>query len=80
MRLVLAVLTTAVPIPHDALLAIDRQMTGRNYLPTRVVGFTYSGWSHKNGVLRVAVEAGEKKPEVGLEPTTQDLQNPCSTS
>ena len=30
--------------------------------------------------LPVAVEAGEKKPEVGLEPTTQDLQNPCSTS
>ena len=53
MRLLLAVLAAAVPIPHNALLAIDRQMTGRNYLPTRVVGFTYSGWSHKNGVLRV---------------------------
>ena len=53
MRLLLAVLAAAVPIPHNALLAIDRHMTGRNYLPTRVVGFTYSGWSHKNGVLRV---------------------------
>ena len=53
MRLLLAVLAAAVPIPHNALLAIDRHMTGRNYLPTRVVGFTYTGWSHKNGVLRV---------------------------
>ena len=30
--------------------------------------------------LPVAVEAGEKKPEVGLEPTTSSLQERCSTS
>jgi uncharacterized protein len=30
--------------------------------------------------LPVAATAGEKKPEVGLEPTAQGLQNPCSTS
>jgi uncharacterized protein len=30
--------------------------------------------------LPVAVEAGEKKPEVGLEPTAPGLQNPCSTN
>jgi hypothetical protein len=53
MRLLLAVLTTAVPIPHNALLAIDRSAGYRNFLPTRAIGFTYTGWSHKNGVLRV---------------------------
>jgi hypothetical protein len=53
MRLLLAVLTTAVPIPHNALLTIDRSAGYRNFLPTRVVGFTYTGWSHKGGVLRV---------------------------
>jgi uncharacterized protein len=30
--------------------------------------------------LPVAVEAGEKKPEVGLEPTASSLQERCSTS
>jgi uncharacterized protein len=30
--------------------------------------------------LAVAVQAGEKKPEVGLEPTASSLQERCSTS
>src|SRR5262249_17792548 len=55
MPLLLAVLTTALPIPHNALLAIDHAAGYRNYLPTHVVGFTYSGWSKQGGVLRVAL-------------------------
>ena len=53
MRLLLAVLTTALPIPHGALLAIDRAAGYRNYLPTRVPALAYAGWSHRGGVLRV---------------------------
>jgi hypothetical protein len=53
MRLLLAAFTAALPIPHNALLAIDRAAGYRNYLPTRVIGFTYTGWSHRAGVLRV---------------------------
>jgi hypothetical protein len=54
MRLLLAVLTSVVPIPHSALLAIDRAAGYRNFLPTRTLsGFTYAGWSHRRGVLRV---------------------------
>jgi hypothetical protein len=53
MRVLLAVLSTALPIPHTALLAIDRSAGHRNYLPTRTLNFTYAGWSHKAGVLRV---------------------------
>jgi hypothetical protein len=54
MRVLLAVFAAAMPIPHGPLLAIDRQMTGRNFLPTRMLtGFTYRSWSLKGGVLRV---------------------------
>jgi hypothetical protein len=53
MRLLLAVLTTALPIPHNALLTIDRAAGYRNYLPTRVPGFTYASWSKKGAALRV---------------------------
>jgi hypothetical protein len=53
MRVLLAVLATAVPIPHAALLKIDRAAGYRNFLPTRTLDFTYVGWSHKAGVLRV---------------------------
>ena len=54
MRVLLAVAAAAVPIPHHALLAIDRSAGYRNFLPTRQLpGFTYAGWSHKGGVLRV---------------------------
>jgi len=53
MRLLLAVLTTALPIPHNALLTIDRAAGYRNYLPTRVPGFMYASWSKKGAALRV---------------------------
>jgi hypothetical protein len=54
MRLLLAVAAAAVPIPHNALLAIDGKMTGRNFLPTRMLsGFTYRSWTLKGGILRV---------------------------
>ena len=54
MRLLLAVFAAALPIPHNALLAIDRHMTGRNFLPTRMLpGFTYRSWSYTGGVLYV---------------------------
>jgi hypothetical protein len=53
MRLLLAALTTALPIPHGALLAIDRAAGYRNYLPTRAPALAYAGWSHRGGVLRV---------------------------
>ena len=42
-----------LPIPHAALLKIDRAAIHRNYLPTRVLGFSYAGWSDRGGVLRV---------------------------
>jgi hypothetical protein len=51
-----------VPIPHDALLRIDRAAIHRNFLPTRVLGFAYTGWSDKGGVLRV-----EFRSKAGLE-------------
>jgi hypothetical protein len=61
MRLLLVVLATAVPIPHSALLAIDRAAGYRNFLPTRTPsGFTYTGWSHKGGVLRVEFRSKAK--------------------
>ncbi len=55
MRLLLAVaaVATSAPIPHNALLAIDRKASYRNFLPTQVVGFTYQSWSYKQGKLRV---------------------------
>ena|ERR671937_624316 len=53
MRLLLAAFAAALPIPHAALLKIDRAAAYRNFLPTRVQGLTYVGWSHKGGVLRV---------------------------
>jgi len=53
MRVLLALFASALPIPHGALLAIDRSAGYRNFLPTRVAGFTYTGWSHRGGVLRV---------------------------
>jgi len=54
MRLLLAVVSAALPVPHGALLAIDRLMTGRSYLPTRMLpGFAYRSWSLKGGTLRV---------------------------
>ena len=54
MRLLLAMFAAALPIPHHALLAIDRKVMYRNFLPTKMLsGFTYYGWWDKGGVLRV---------------------------
>jgi hypothetical protein len=54
MRLLLAALVSAVPIPHAALLRIDRAAGYRNFLPTRMLpGFTYRGWTNAGGTLRV---------------------------
>jgi hypothetical protein len=74
MRLLLAVLTTAVPIPHNALLAIDRAAGYWNFLPTRVAGFTYTGWSHKGGVLRVVFRS---KSGVRLEWRVLPMRGSC---
>ena len=52
-RILLATAAAAVPIPHAALLKIDRAAGYRNFLPTRADGLTYAGWSHAGGVLRV---------------------------
>jgi hypothetical protein len=48
--------SASVPIPRPALLKIDRAASYRNFLPTLTIGFTYSGWSYRNGVLRVEFE------------------------
>jgi hypothetical protein len=54
MRLLLATVATALPIPQSALLKIDGHMIGRNFLPTRMLsGFGYRNWSLKGGILRV---------------------------
>jgi hypothetical protein len=76
MALLLAVLTTALPIPHNALLAIDRAAGYRNYLPTRVVGFTYSGWSKKGSVVRVDFR---NKSGVRLEWRVLPMSGNCDT-
>jgi hypothetical protein len=75
-RLLLAVMTTALPIPHNALLAIDRAAGYRNYLPTRVVGFTYTGWSKKSGVLRVEFR---NKGGVRVEWRVRPMSGNCDT-
>jgi hypothetical protein len=54
MRLLLAVVAAAMPIPHSSLLAIDHKVGYRNFLPTRTIpGFTYYRWTDKGGILRV---------------------------
>ena len=53
MRMLLASAAAALPIPHAALLKIDRAASYRNFLPTQVIGFTYQGWSYKQSKLRV---------------------------
>jgi hypothetical protein len=54
MRLLLAALAAAVPIPHAALLKIDRAAGYRNYLPARMLpGFAYQGWNYRGQTLRV---------------------------
>ena len=72
MRLLLAVAAATFPIPHGPLLAIDRQMIGRNYLPTRMLpGFVYRSWSLRSGVLRVEfVNTGGVRVEWRVQPMT----------
>jgi hypothetical protein len=54
MRLLLATFAAALPIPHGALIKIDRAAGYRNFLPTRLLmGFTYHGWNFRGGILRV---------------------------
>ena len=44
----------ARPLSGPTLIAIDTKAGFRNFLPTRMLlGFTYSGFSYANGVLRV---------------------------
>jgi hypothetical protein len=77
MRLLLAALAVALPVPHGPLLAIDRQMVGRNYLPTRMLpGFTYRSWSLRSGVLRVEFV---NKAGVRIEWRVQPLTGSCDT-
>ena len=82
MRLLLATLATATPIPYHALLAIDGKMTGRNFLPTRMLsGFTYRSWTLKGGILRVNFvnEAGVVV-QWRVEPMTGDCDTGKQTS
>ena len=75
MRVLLAVLATAVPIPHAALLAIDRSAPHRNFLPTRMpAGFGYRGWSNRGGVLRVEFRT---RAGLGLEWRVQPMSGAC---
>jgi hypothetical protein len=75
MRVLLAVLASAVPIPHHALLAIDRSAALRSFLPTRMLpGFTYTGWSNRNGVLRVEFR---NRAGLGLEWRVQPMSGAC---
>ncbi len=49
-----ALLAAATPLPRGALLAIDRAVPARNFLPTRMLpGYAYRGWRDGGGVLRV---------------------------
>jgi hypothetical protein len=75
--LLLAVLTTALPIPHAALLAIDRHIADRNYLPTRMLpGYTYRSWSLKGRVLRVEFA---NKAGVRVEWRVEPMTGSCDT-
>jgi len=82
MRLLLATLATALPIPYHALLAIDGKMTGRNFLPTRMLpGFTYRSWSLNAGILRVDfVSKAGVVVEWRVEPMTGDCAAGKQTS
>ena len=75
MRLLLAVLAAALPIPHTALLEIDRAAGYRNFLPTRLPpGFDYAGWTYPNGVLRVRFRS---KAGIALEWRVSPMTGAC---
>jgi hypothetical protein len=77
MRLLLATAATALPIPHGALLAIDGKMTGRNFLPTRMLsGFAYRSWTLKGGILRVEFV---NKAGLTIEWRVQPMTGNCDT-
>ena len=43
------------PLSGETLLAIDGTAGNHNYLPTKMLaGFTYTAWSYRTGVLRIA--------------------------
>jgi hypothetical protein len=77
MRLLLAAFAAALPIPHGPLLAIEAQMTGRNYLPTRMLpGFAYRSWSLERGTLRVEFV---NKARMRIEWRVQPMTGSCDT-
>lgn len=76
MRLLLAVFTAALPIPHAPLLKIDHAAGYDNFLPTRVYGLAYAGWSKKSGVLRVEFKS---KAGVTVEWRVQPMTGTCDT-
>jgi hypothetical protein len=76
MRLLLAVFTAALPIPHGALLKIDRAASYDNFLPTRAYGLAYSGWAKKGGVVRVEFRS---KAGVVVEWRVERMTGSCDT-
>jgi hypothetical protein len=77
MRLLLATLATAMPVPYHSLLAIDGKMTGRNFLPTRMLqGFTYRSWTLKGGILRVEFV---NKAGLAIEWRVEPMTGNCDT-
>ena len=77
MRVLLATVAAALPIPHSALLAIDGKMTGRNFLPTRMLsGFTYRSWTLKGGSLRVEFV---NKAGIDLQWRVEPMTGDCDT-
>jgi hypothetical protein len=75
MRLLLAVVAAATPVPHNALLEIDRSTSYRNFLPTRMlIGFTYRSWSSRGGILRIEFR---NKAGLGVEWRVEPMTGTC---
>src|SRR5438105_8734921 len=75
MRLLLAVVAASLPIPHNALLAIDGRVHYRNYLPTRMLpGYSYLGWTDASGILRVEFR---NQAGTSLEWRVQPMRGTC---
>ena len=75
MRLLLATLAAAAPVPHGALLAIDAQVGYRNFLPARMLaGFAYRSWSYRGATLRVEFR---NRAGLVLEWRVQPLSGTC---
>jgi hypothetical protein len=70
-----ALAVTAQPIPRSSLLAIDRKVVYRNFLPTRPIqGFAYSKWSYLRNILRVDFR---NKAGATVEWRVQPMTGPC---